>query len=433
MGRIRIGTGLLLFVATLSAASTVRAQSQWTAVFFVEGRGARMGQANVERVARSHLMVIPASEVREATRRLEADVETPEGRAAVARDRNASLIVVGTMRGRDAGMRISIEVQDVEGQRISDAASRLPRTGPDRDRFARVIGAAFQTANQELDQRARAAREQELAADTREVVSVDEERPGDDDDGPAVERTKPFLVGLVGIGGRGRNASVDLTSGRTRNYSYPMYPELTLYVEGRPLAFLGAPLHGVYAVAQFGVALSVNTRDGMTGIQYGSSAWRLDVLAGYLHGIDTGSGEVEIGANVGFSYDTFAIDTNPIFPAVEYPAIRIGLAGRIPIFEMLKLGPDLEKLLRLDIDGGIRIVLGTGSLAPFFAESASAFGFDIMGSLTGMLDFGLSYAVRFGFIGYALSMGAALPAPADSGTGGFDGGVVLTIGLGWQI
>jgi hypothetical protein len=298
---------------------------------------------------------------------------------------------------------------------------RVPRSANDRRRFQGKLRELLENAVTELDQRAAAQRQEEMTADRAEVGIGDEEAP--EEPSEPVEVTVPIVRALVGFGGRGRQASVNLVSGMQRVYEVAMYPELSFYVEGRPLAPLAKDLAGIYLSIDLGFGVGLSSKEILPGgieNEIESSAFRFDGRAGYLH--DLGGGE--IGANLGFSYEAFSLGMNQTMPSVSYPALRIGVVGRVDV---------MQKLVGLELDGGLRIGFGAGDVAPYFGTGAGAFGFDLIGAVVGALDIGFTWAVRFGYTGYALSISGMGAIPGDTATGGFDGGILLGLMVGWQI
>jgi hypothetical protein len=387
-----------------------------------EGRGANPARNAAVAAVRESVTLVPSEDIESAASQLGVDLATPEGMTAVASDRGVSLFVRGEASGPRRRPTVHIVIYGPEGNELGSMDDRVPRSANDRRRFGGKLRQLLDGAVAYLDQRAAEERQQEMAADRTEVSVMDDELSTEEESEP-VEVSVPIIRALIGFGGRGRGASVSLTNGTQREYNVGMYPELSIYVEARPLAPVSSDLAGVYLVLDMGFGLGLSSIEVLPGgmeNQIDSSALRFDGRAGYLY--DLGGGE--IGANVGFSYESFSLGMNQTMPSVDYPALRIGVTGRVDV---------MKKLVGLQLDAGLRIALGTGSIAPYFGTSAGAIGFDIIGAVVGALDIGFTYAVRFGFTGYSLSISGDGANPGDTGTGGFDGGILLGFGVGWQI
>jgi hypothetical protein len=197
-----------------------------------------------------------------------------------------------------------------------------------------------------------------------------------------------------------------------------------------PLTRGGGPLAGLFAQLTGALALglsSVDERDPMNpddDVEIGTSVLRWLLAAGYLHRLDSG---LALGGSLGFGVDSFSLDTNDIMASSSYSHLRLGVLGRLPVME------EDAYDLAVQLDAGLRFVLGTGDLAPFFAESAGATGLDIMASIGGALDMGLAYALRLGFLHYFLSFEGDALSPANTANDGTDSAFILVVSAGWRL
>lgn len=425
---------ILIFSVLVWVFAPLAAQAQHTGVVLdFEGRGAAAARRVVVRSAQAQIELIPRRTVERSARDLGVDLSTQEGRSAIAAELRVSIFITGVVSGRGSRQRAIILVLDAEGEEVGRKESRFPRGG----RGARLLGrAADELLGEtivELDRRAEEQRQQELVEDRQEIATIDEELlQGDDedDDEPSEPTDFPLVEGLLGFGGRTRAADINLANGATRVYDAGFFPELSLRVTAHPLASDGGALAGIFFQLDGALALglsSVDERDPANpddDIEFGTSVLRWMLVAGYLHQLGNG---MMLGGGLGFGVDSFSLDANDIMSSTSYTNLRLGAIGRIPIMD------EETYDLFFQLDAGVRLVFGTGDLAPFFAESASATGLDVMGSLGGALDMGLAYALRFGLTSWLLSFeGDALMA-ANTANDGSDTAFVFQLQAGWQL
>ncbi len=418
MGRWFFGVGL---VSVLVGILPAGAEAQWSSVIVdFEGRGHRPAQNAVARAVGDRVTLEDGAAFASAARASGADLTTAEGIAAAAQAQRVSLVITGQMRGR---RRVAVRFLDDEGQELDSTEVPMPRNQSSRQRFNREVMAALDRVIGILDERAASARQQELAADTSEVAHLDEERPEDEDEASGPAREHPMIVGLIGLDGRSRNASINLRNGLRRTYS-AFFPQLTFAILARPFDAESGVLSGLFASFDFAIALGLGSNEELSSgmvVPIDTTAYRLGVHVGYLFDLDT----LELGASLGFVYDAFELGPNNTMPTAAYPSLRIGGVGRIPILD--------DGLLGAFAEAGLRIVMGDGELTPAFGAGSATLGFDVTGGLMGALDIGLTYAARIGYVGYAIGFSGDAVATADTAANGFDGGVYFGLQAGWQL
>jgi len=420
MGRFSVGVGL--FVAVLGS-FVGTAEAQWSAVVLdFEGRGNRPVRSAVLRIVEDRVALEATEDFAAAAEAAGADVGTTEGIAAAAAAQNVSLVIAGEVTGRNRNASATIRFLDAHGGELSSATASSPRNQSTRQRFNREVTAAFDEALGMLDERAASEREGEMADDRAEVVGLDDERPDDEGGGASGGQPYPFVRGLVGLDGRSRDASFNLANGLKRTYQ-AFFPQLTLLLEVRPFSPSDDALAGFFASFDGAVAVGLTSNEELSSgavVPVETQAYRFGIVIGYIFDLDT----VQLGASLGFTYDAFELAPNNTIPTSAYSSIRIGVLGRIPI---------MDNLLGAFVDGGLRIIVGTGGLSPSFAESSSGVGFDVMGGLMGALDLGLTYAVRVGYVGYAVGFSGNATVVDETATDGFDGGIFFGGQVGWQL
>jgi hypothetical protein len=419
MGRIGIGVGVAWLVFGVFGAS---ADAQWPGVVLdFEGRGHRPAQNATVSLVENRVTLHDTRVFEAAAESAGADLETAEGIGATARAEEVSLVITGRMMRRN---RVLVRFLDEDGEELSSAEVAKPRNQGSRQRFNREVTAALDQALAILDERAAAERDAQMAAETNEVAHIDDETPGDEDEeGGSARGGYPLIRGLIGIDGRSRNASVNLQNGLRRTYS-AFFPQLTLAIETHPFDADTDVLSGFFAAFDFAIAVGLGSNEELSSgmvVPIDTTAYRLGIHAGYLFDLDV----LELGATLGFVYDAFELGPNNTMPTAAYPSIRVGGVGRIPLLD--------EGLLGAFVEAGIRIVMGDGELTPTFGAGSATFGFDVTGGLMGALDFGLTYGVRVGYVGYAIGFNGDSRATVDTADNGYDGGVYFGAQAGWQL
>ncbi len=339
--------------------------------------------------------------------------------ASTARDQRVSLLITGRMMGR---RRVLVRFLDQDARELSSVEVAAPRGQSARQRFNREVTDAFDDALAILDERAAAERDAQMAADLAEAASADGESSGDEANAGS-SAARPLVRALLGVDGRSRNATFNLQNGLRRTYS-AFFPQLTVFVETRPFDSESGTLSGIFANVDFAVAVGLGSNEELSSgmvVPIDTYAYRFAIDAGYLFDLDA----LEVGASLGFVYDAFELAPNGTIPTAAYPSIRIAGLGRLPILD--------DGLLRAFAELGLRIVMGDGELTPTFGTGSATIGFDVLGGLSGALDFGLSYAVRIGYVGYAVGFSGDSRATVDTADNGYDGGVYFGAQAGWQL
>jgi hypothetical protein len=432
--------GLVVVVVGVVGSGAQSAAAQWSAVVVdFEGPGARPSQNAVVDIVEARATLTRSRDFASAAETAGHDLGTDEGLAAAAQSQNVSLVVTGRVTGRNRNARVLVRFRDSDGRELSTVEAGVPSDQSARQRFNRDVTEGFDRAIGTLDERAASDRSGELSDDRAgmgglddELASeADEEPSGDDGDvggggggggGGGTSAPYPFVRGLVGLDGRGRNASFDLENGLRRTYS-AFYPMLTLTLELRPFSPSEEVLRGFFFTFDGAAAIGLTSNEELSSgmvVPIETSAYRFGFELGYLYDLDV----VELGASLGFVYDAFELAPNNTIPTTAYSSLRIGLIGRLPILD--------DQLLSGFVEGGLRILMGTG-LSPTFAEGSSGVGFDVTGGLRGALDIGLTYAARVGYIGYAPGFSGNGANVDDTASGGFDGGVYFGAQVGWQL
>ncbi|MEM9189869.1 MAG: hypothetical protein AAGF12_11875 [Myxococcota bacterium] len=403
-----------------------RAQDSFSAVVLdFQGRGSAAARRTVVAALAGEVDVVPLSQVESAARDQGVDLSTPEGMQQVSASDGISMFIQGRVTGSRRRGQLSLTVLDEFGEEIATASARNSR--------GRRGTAALQSAVQEMIASAREVLEErgptgepegdavDQVLDDELAYAADEEEDEEEEENAGAPSDRAFARIMAGIGFRFRTADVALENGANRGYDSPLFPEITLAGEVRPLQSMSPALGGLIVQAEFAHSFGLSTVDELDN-EIGTSAWRLLLGLGYLFAIDT----IDLGAVVTFGYDGFLLDENTTMPSAGYILLRPAVLFRIAL---------LDQLLRAEADVGLRIALGTGDLAPFFGESASALGFDIRAGVSGALDFGFAYALSFQLTRYGLSFDGPASDPVAnmaSGDGGSDLNLIVTVLLGYE-
>lgn len=424
--------GLAMGVLVLGTIGTSTASAQWaTTVLEFEGPGGRRARGAVIEVIDEWVDLQDLSRLEAAAAETGADLGTDEGIAQAARAAQVSMVVGGQVTGRGRRARVQVRFIDTTGSELTSAVdANLPRNRRSRGRFNQQVGTAVGEALAALDRNAQAERAAEQEREAAEFNALAEGSEGEEyepyDGGgggdDSAETKFPTVRALVGLDGRARNMNVNLENGFRRTYE-AFFPQFSFALEARPLAFLGGPYTGIFLSLDGSIDLGLSTeveRVGGSIVPVDTTAFRINVVAGYLYALEF----LEVGASVGYAHDAFTLGANDTIPSATYGSLRFAVLLRVPL---------MEELLGAFLDFGPRIVLSTGDLTPTYGTSASAFGVDLAVGLMGALDFGLTYAARFGYVGYSLDFEGPGTLPQDTAVDGSDGGVFFGVQIGYQI
>jgi len=408
------------------------AAAQRTAVILdFDGRGSGLARRAVVRALSDEVELARSADFESRASDLGADLSSPTGVAQVAGDMGVDLVVRGEVTGRGRRAQTVIRVLDAGGNEVARRQSGSPAGRRGQRRIGAAAVEAVQQAMEELDRRDAEAAANEpadmgggMGGDLGLGGGLDDEllEEEEEDDEPSEPAAVPYLQLMLGLGGRGRSAEVTLATGGTRGYDAGFYLEIGLWAEARPFAGDDGALKGIFVQGDFfhSIGLSSEEEIGPDMFQeIDSSALRFSFQAGYLIGV----GDGELGGGLGYGYDAFSLAENDTMSSTTYSYLRPGVTFRYPL---------MEQTLGIQADVGLRIVLGTGDLAPFFAESASAFGWDIGLALPGSLDNGLAYALRGGYTSYGLSFEGEADVMANTAEDGSDGYWHVTANVGYE-
>lgn len=395
--------------AALSAPHPVAAQQNTGVVLSFSGWRGGQARNQVVRALEGRAGLVGRSDAEAAASSAGVSLDEPSGMAAVAQQLGLKFIVAGRVRGRGGRARTEIHIFDANGNEIATEEGPRPQGGARLRQIRNAAASAYDQASQTIAAAdAAAAAEAEATQQQQQqdmAFGLDEELPGDDeDDGDASESPLPLLAAYVGLDIRKRKANLTLPVPPNRQYRAGFYPELTLTVQSFPLRGLdNEALRGIYAQLDFAVSLGLSSQEldasGNPGPELDTTAWRLGIHVGYLYSL---MGDlVRVGGMLGFGTDVFNIDENGTITSSAYPYMRIGAAIDAKIY---------EDYLRARLDFGLRIVFNSGDLVPAFGDDSSQLGWDLGVALTGALEMGVTYGVRFGYSKYSVSF-SGLGAP----------------------
>lgn len=391
---------------------------RWVLVVMVASfASSAAAQARVA-VAVSAFSGVAASGVRDSV--LEALAS--DARVTVVQDGSSARVVIeGAVGGRAARRRVTLTAHDASGRAIGTARARLRGAAGARALASAVTslldGALASLPGESTGDAGGRAGGTETAppaahsgAPPSASTSASTSLCGDD---PAF-----LTIALTGAL-RSREAVVTLLDESTRGYGASPYFELGGRVELRPLAHEQSYARGLYAYVEAAgaIALSSHRPDGTS---VATSFYRLAGTLGYLVPIDRA---LELGAGVGGGWDAFQLANNQWMPTVEYPYLRASVRVRARV---------LGELLVLGAEAGYRGLFGREGLSSAFGMRGDSFGWDVSGSISGTLDFGLFYGLEAGYTQYV---------HAFDGTGGFlaeatrgtDGGYRVTLLAGYAL
>ncbi len=421
--RIGDGIGLAVLAGSMLLASGAAAQQRTGVVLDFSGRGGGAARGAVVSALADHLELVAQDDFRARARQLGADLDSPAGMAQVAREMDVDVVVVGEVRGRRRRARVTIRMLDSAGNEVA----RRESGSPAGRRGRRGVGAAAVEALEEALS-AIGPREREAAPDPEE----DDVLGGGLDDGtldedldeePGEPAAVPYVEAMLGFGIRTRDAEITLDDGGTRGYQTdPFFPELSIRLVLRPFAGDDGAMRGLFAHLEGFHSVGLGSQDETTGEEFSTSALRVFGQVGYLHSLGT----IEVGGGLGFGYDAFLLDENATMSSTKYTYLRPGLVGRFPLS---------GEVAQLQLDAGLRVGLGAGELTPMFAESASAFGWDLGAAFFGNLESGFAYALRLGYVSYGLSFegDSSDPMVTPPAVDGSDSYVFVTVNAGYQL
>jgi hypothetical protein len=410
--------GILLF--GLVPVALARAQEERPAgvVLDFEGRGGSAARRLVVDAISDEVRLVPNRDARRAARRLDADMDTPEGMASMARDLGIRVIVRGAVRGRGRRAETEVVVVDADGREVMRSVYGSPTDRAAREEIGSAVLAGVRTALAD-----RQAVPEGVAV---EQAVVDEERPpmahAPQAAPPAAASTIPVLVLSLGPVFRTRNAEIRVTrtapgtmTQDTRRYDVSGFVELSLVLELHPFASSGS-LRGLFARVEGARSIFLDSRDRDDSVLE-TSTLRFTGELGYVHQF----GKLGVGLVAGFSLDSFEIEPNMTLPASSYSALRTGIVAQLPLE---------ERLFIAELEAGWRFVLGIGDLASAFGADASAQGFDVGAGFRGALEMDLVYSLRVAYQRVALDFAGA--AEDEVGIDGHDQAFVITGRAGWQ-
>ncbi len=399
------------------------------AVLEFSGRRSAATRSAVVDGVSNDLELVAESDVETVAERLGADLATPQGIAAVATELGLSLVITGELSGSGRRARATIRIYDVEGtelgmREIAAVSGRRNQSEAEEAGAQLVRDAISQVEQREADRLA----EQQAAADAaRDRVQQEErERPRETAPPPqqTTQRAHPFITLYGGITIRTRDAEITREALSAATYSNA-YPELTIAAELRP--FADGALAGVIAQAELAYGLFLSSVDATNRDMTTGEATPIDSTTSYHFGLNAGYllglGAIELGGTVGFGYDVFALSENTIMGSAKYPHLRIAPMVRIAI---------IPRLLEAQVDLALRLCFGTGDIATRYAANSSALGFEALAGVAGTLDFGLSYAIKFGYVGYSLSLDGMPQATQPQGIDGSESALRVMLLAGYS-
>lgn len=359
----------------------------------------------------------------------EEEVDRASGSPAeIARATGADLVIQGSASGSRRSRRVELVAYDASGRQIATETIRMRPGGAGRRALDSGISDLLAAALPQLSGSPAApvstgGGEVEEAEEEEEVEEVTPPAGGGGGGGGASDGSlgaNPLIfVVRLGLVLRTRDAEAVLSSGMPRSWrSEPIYAELHAGFELRPLAQNDDLARGIFLRGEFANAVGLGTRDPRGG-EVSTHFWRLAADLGYLFPIGP---VVEIGASFGFGYDAYSLGANTEFPSVELPHLRPGIRGRLRL---------LDELIVVGIDSGLRIALDRGAVSAAFGRG-DTLGFDVGGSVSGALDFGLAYSVDLSWVGYwhGFSGGGTLGDGQNGVEHGFR--ALLAVGYGFR-
>ena len=350
------------------------------------------------------------------------EVLQADGRVRVVSGGNARLMIGGSVSGRATRRTAEFTARSSSGAELAQESARMGRGAAGRRAVTAAIQSLMDAALGNLSVEAsmtpppsetRGGGETGTGTETDTETGTDEaeaEPSGDTSGDPAI------LAISLGAVVRTRGADIRLQNGVGQTYD-GTYVEATARLELRPLAHDRGLARGLFLRLDYAHALGLGSRD-RSGAQYETVFFRAFGDVGFLFGLGD---VVELGASIGFGWDSYSISANPVMPGVEYPYLRPGIRLRIRL---------VQELVVLDADLGFRSIFGRANFTSFGSEGDS-FGLDAGIGIGGLFDFGLLWRANFAWANYWHSFsGTATIEPASSGQ---DGGIQVGLTVGYGI
>lgn len=406
-------------------ADTAEAPTGSAVVLTFGGRGGAAARTQVVRGLNGVVELAPRADANAAARTLQADLDQTEGRAAVAVELGVDLVVFGRVQGRGAAAQTEIIVESSAGEELQRRQSGGPNGRANRARIqsdaAEMVSsslALLQRREEEAVAAAAAVAEAErLAAEEARLAEESAAQEAAETAADTERSPTPRAAIFLGLGMRNRDFVASQGGVEGAFYDVGMYAQLSIRADSFPLgASSSTAARGVYTRFEYATALGLETES--TAGTLSSSAYQLGIHAGYLYPFQNG----KVGALVGYAMTRFNPGGDPFVPASKYQAIRFAPAGSIDI---------VGELLAIDVEYGIRALLGVGELDAYGADT-SGLGIDFVMRLHGAADFGLAYAMQFSWERYMVDYSGATSGtfpPADEST---DTSLALVFEVGYQ-
>ncbi len=446
-----------LTLSMLLTSSAAFAEDSYRGVILpMEGyKGTRLRRAILRKVNRI-IKLTKKSEAIEAASDLGLDLESPGGVRAICEELDLSLVIRGEIDGEGKDAETTIQIYGPKGKLLASADGGSPHSRRGRAKLARKAANAVHEALNALEDSdededeapeeppapvrkapvrkapVRVALSAENSGPVRpapvvkkvarpkrkrtaRAVPKDELKAKTELEAPRTPSGRRILEVAAGLTMRNRSAQVALSSGRNARHNSGMYPEASVLLSAQPLS--GA-LSG--AMLQFEAATAVGVASEEPGVQaVNTSAWRVFGGVAYLFSF----GPLDVGGGVGMGLDRYAFADNAVMDSRAFTFLRASALGRV------KIGDHLSARAR----AGVRPVFSTGGFGARYAQTSSAFGFDVGGGVYGTFDNGFTYGVQADFVSYNLGFSEAQDGPPAVAESGSDRGWGATLVLGWTL
>lgn len=242
------------------------------------------------------------------------------------------------------------------------------------------------------------------------------------------EPNLPVLDMLIGAGARFRTIHLDLSDGaggtENRSFETGAYFDFGWHLLIRPMS-QRSPRASVRAIVfqiDGGSGIGLTVEPASTGIELETNTWRLLGQFGYLYPIK----RLQVGGLVGVGGDILNIDLNSVLPSSRIIYARLGPAAAYDI---------IPSFLGVRVDFGVRFPFYFGELESAFGSDSSGIGLDAAVTLSGRVEAGFSYALRFVWEYYRLRFaGSNMNVPAMGGGGdGDDHALTIQLLVGWSL
>jgi hypothetical protein len=315
----------------------------------------------------------------------------------IAQATGADLVITGEASGSRRARRLELVAYDASGRQIATETIRMRPGGAGRRSLDEGISNLLSSALPALGATAPA----EEPAETTTTGGGPTRSSGGGGGGSTRVPTSPtptpahtefganpvVFVARLGLVLRTRDAEAVLSSGMPRSWrSEPLYAELHVGLELRPLAQNDDLSRGLFIRGEFANAVALGTR-APSGDAVDTHFFRFAADIGYL--LPVGAA-VEVGLGVGFGWDAYNLGSNFEFPSVELPHVRPALRGRLRL---------VDELVVIGLESGLRIAVDRGALSAAFGRG-DTIGFDVGASISGALDFGLAYNLDLTWAGF---------------------------------